>query len=1112
MNAHAGNATTATIVFTDLVGSTALRAQLGEERADELRRVHDALLTAKITTNGGRVVKGGGDGLLAAFDSASAALTACVQIQQAVETHNRRADRLAELLVRIGVSAGDVSWEAGDCFGTPVVEAARLEAAARGGQILCSDLVRLLARGRGGHQLVSVGELHLKGLADPVPAHEVRWEATVPDEVPLPPSLALSAAAAFLGRHAEVAQAAGVIDDTERPASGVVWLLGEPGIGKTALASQLAGARHRAGWNVLFGRCDQALQAPYQPIAQALRERIHLTDPIIAALDLPTRMELALLCPEVSTSIPMSTHLAEGGAGTVSASDPTSAGSTTPPSMVTVTDRTHRPTAADDPPGPMAALSTTGPTIGGGQDRLFLAVCDWLRAAANAAPTLLVLDDLHWATDTTVLLVNFVLREVSSGRLCVLATARDTECPDLLRSIIDESTARRGALSMRLGGLSSKDVVALVGPDAGEGAGLQIHAQTAGNPFFVRALLAGGGSRSDDVDAAVRRRVARLDQPTRDLLQLAALDGLEFNLNLVAHALGASTTDALARVDAAVTAALVEELGPNRFRFSHALVRDNLVAQVRPTRRTMLHGMLAAAYEAVAADSVNRLAWHWAEAAVDVAGRRVAVTHLLKAGRIATTAYDHDEAVQAYRRARELSDAEPMATRAEVALALGSELLAAGSRSEETVAALRDAIRLGGDSEVSVRAMVYLYLLYVSGGSGPVAQDVAMVEASSTADPLRRIQLTTIAMAYRYYIGGRAAVDLTAFEQMFAEAQRLGDPMANSLAESIRSTLLPYQLAEDRLGSARVAMAHMVRTGDPLLITTVIGRTIAYSMIAGHLDQAAAEAARILADGNRRRGQFLVHHAQSAYSTLAFLHGNLERAEALAGEAMAAAQGMEGLDASGMYGLQMFSIRREQGRLAEVAPLLRVLERLNPNLAGVWRPGLAATYAELGMVLQARTELERHVVNGVVQLADDDLLPVTASYLTDAAVTVADSACAEALYRLMLPWQHVHVALLHFACYGPAARYLGMLAITMNQPDLAQAHLEAALASCRATGMVTYEVHAQYWLGRVAILRGRPGDASKRFAEATTLANRLGMAGWQDRCETSPGRSSEATG
>lgn len=858
---------------------------------------------------------------------------------------------------------------------------------------------------------------------------------------------------------------------TPRPASGVVWLLGEPGIGKTALASQLAGVRHRAGWNVLFGRCDESLQTPYQPLAQALRERVQRSDPVIAALDLPTRTELTLLCPEVAGTIPSGLDL-----------DP------------------DRGRASGVPDRFANETGLTGPTIGGGQDRLFLAVCNWLRSAATAAPTLLVLDDLHWATDTTVLLVNFALREVGSGRLCVLATARDTECPDLLRSIIDETTARGGAMALHLGGLSSQDVATLVGPDVQAEDATQIHAQTAGNPFFVRALLAGGASRSDDVDSAVRRRVARLDQSTRDLLQLAALDGLEFDLALVAHAMGAATSDALIWVDAAVTAALVEELGPNRFRFSHALVRENLAAQVRPTRRTMLHGMLARAYEAIAPDSLARLAWHWAEAALDVAGRHLAVAHLLAAGRVATAAHDHDEAARAYRRAGELAGDEPVGVRAEVALALGSELLAAGSHSEETATALRQAIRLGGDTDLSVRAMIYLYLLHVSGGPNPPAENLADIEAVRSEDPVRKIQLSMLATGYRYYIGGRTAVDLEVFERDFAEAKLLDDPMAIGLATSIRSTLLPYELAEERVQDSLAAMTHMVRTGDPLLVTTVIGRTVANLMIAGWLDQATAEAARILTEGTRRRSHFLLHHSQSATATLAVLRGELSGAESLAGEAMAAAEGMEGLDANGMYGLQMFSIRREQGRLAEVAPLLRVMQRLNPDRAGMWRPGLAATYAELGMEAEARSELQRHVVDGVVLLADDDLLPITASYLADAAVAVRDQDRASAIYRLMAPWQDVNVALLHFACYGPASRYLGMLAFTMGQTDLAEAHLQQALTSCRASGMVTYEVHARYWLGRVALLQRRQPDAVAQFERATTLADQLRMAGWEDRC------------
>jgi class 3 adenylate cyclase len=176
----AARSTTATILVSDMVGSTSLRVRLGEERADELRRVHDELLTARIDANGGQVLKGQGDGLVAAFPAASDGVRAAIEIQQAIAAHNRRPEALAEIAIRIGLSVGDVSWEAGDCLGAPVVEATHLEAAAGSGQILCSDFVRLMARGRGGHDFVSLGPLNLPGLPSPLPACEVRWAP--PDE------------------------------------------------------------------------------------------------------------------------------------------------------------------------------------------------------------------------------------------------------------------------------------------------------------------------------------------------------------------------------------------------------------------------------------------------------------------------------------------------------------------------------------------------------------------------------------------------------------------------------------------------------------------------------------------------------------------------------------------------------------------------------------------------------------------------------------------------------------------------------------------------------------------------------------------------------------------
>lgn len=197
----------AAVLFTDLVGSTALRATLGEERADELRKLHDHLLTERLEAHGGRMVKGTGDGLVAAFASASDALSSAVEMQQAIERYNRRPDAMAELSVRIGVSVGDVSWDGGECFGTPMVEAARLEAVAEGGQIVCSDFVRVMARGRGGHRFRPLGELTLKGLPEPLAACEVEWERPkeLPAELlPFPPSLVVHSPLAFVEREEEL--------------------------------------------------------------------------------------------------------------------------------------------------------------------------------------------------------------------------------------------------------------------------------------------------------------------------------------------------------------------------------------------------------------------------------------------------------------------------------------------------------------------------------------------------------------------------------------------------------------------------------------------------------------------------------------------------------------------------------------------------------------------------------------------------------------------------------------------------------------------------------------------------------------------------------------------
>ena len=130
MNLRTG---TATVLFTDLVGSTELMTALGQSAFDDVRRAHFAALRKAIQRTGGEEVKTLGDGVLAVFGSAADAAECAVAMQQAVQRQAVAAQ--APLAIRIGMGLGDVRFEDGDVFGTPVVEAARLVEAARPGPV-----------------------------------------------------------------------------------------------------------------------------------------------------------------------------------------------------------------------------------------------------------------------------------------------------------------------------------------------------------------------------------------------------------------------------------------------------------------------------------------------------------------------------------------------------------------------------------------------------------------------------------------------------------------------------------------------------------------------------------------------------------------------------------------------------------------------------------------------------------------------------------------------------------------------------------------------------------------------------------------------------------------
>ena len=162
-----------TILFTDVEGSTALTQRLGDAKAREVLREHERIVREALKAHGGSEVKTMGDGFMTSFSSATRALECAIAMQRAFAERNESADE--PIMVRVGLNAGEPIAEDEDLYGTAVNEAARLTATAAGGEILVSDVVRQLAKGKD-FLFADRGEASLKGFDEPVRLYEVRWQ------------------------------------------------------------------------------------------------------------------------------------------------------------------------------------------------------------------------------------------------------------------------------------------------------------------------------------------------------------------------------------------------------------------------------------------------------------------------------------------------------------------------------------------------------------------------------------------------------------------------------------------------------------------------------------------------------------------------------------------------------------------------------------------------------------------------------------------------------------------------------------------------------------------------------------------------------------------------
>ena len=630
------------VLMTDIEGSTDLQSRLGDAAARALVRRQEGVVRAALERFDGREIKTMGDGFLVSFASTRRALECACAIQRelAEEEDGPR--------VRMGLHAGEVLHEGDDIHGAAVSAAARIMAQARGGQILASDLVRQLA-GAAGIEFKEPKSVRLKGLDGTWMLHEVVWHAPDTATATRPTR---SADTSLLGRDAEVAALRGAVDGARVGRGSVVLLAGEPGIGKTSLAVDCAAYGDSVGARVVWGTCWEGEGAPaFWPWIQALRAYAGTVDDEELARHLgPGAGDVLRLLPELASRL-------------------------------------------DDAPTPPELEPEQA------RFRLFDAVASLLCRAAAQRPTVVVLDDLHWADESSLLLLSFVAAQLATNPVVILGAYRSTEVgPDHPIAHVVES--RRGQV-LALSGLDTEGVAALMASTAGtelhDELAASVHRQTGGNPLFVgeiTRLLAVHNALdrtevSVGVPAGVRevieRRMVRLPQRCIELLTLAAVVGEEFGLDVVAAAASTTVAEVVEQLDVALSQDAAREAGVGRYRFAHALFREVLYEGQGAITRARLHLQVANALEAQSLERGDipaaELANHFAQAALAGEGKK-AVHYAALAGEEATRALAYGEAVAQYERAVAVLDmvGGSESERAELLLDLGAAQWRAGDR------------------------------------------------------------------------------------------------------------------------------------------------------------------------------------------------------------------------------------------------------------------------------------------------------------------------------------------------------------------------------------------------------------------------------------------------
>jgi tetratricopeptide (TPR) repeat protein len=338
-------------------------------------------------------------------------------------------------------------------------------------------------------------------------------------------------------------------------------------------------------------------------------------------------------------------------------------------------------------------------------------------------------------------------------------------------------------------------------------------------------------------------------------------------------------------------------------------------------------------------------------------------------------------------------------------------------------------------------------------------------------------------------------------------ARRLGDK--NSLFElSILPFLTPTTVKSVAESNARTArMDELKRLSADIYDDAARGRALSLDVYVSTELGNRARANRAVEGleelGTLRQRLNILWLARMARAMMAILDGRFTTAEALAGEALSLGRQTNGTEVEGVYGMQMFTIRREQSRLSEVAPVIKHFIEENPDET-TWLPGFALIATDLGYRDAARRRLSELARTGFAMPLDAKR-SASLSFLSEVAVSLGDTEAAQTIYDLMLAYKNMTItAGVATVCFGAASRYLGMLSAALGDFEMAAEHFEHALEMNAASGSRPWLAHAQAEYANLLLKIGGKKAAKRAMTlseQAWAIASELDMVRLKKRLQ-----------